>query len=86
MVAHPAAACSEEAIAVFEQIAINNDEGHPQHLLNELLDKGLIEGNQIALLVHPVKYKTRYLVPIHLHYQWCTWCSEQPGLDDEELG
>lgn len=69
----------QEESDVFEQIAINNDMGHPPAVLKRLEVKQLIvkkvESNGMK----------HYYVPIPIHIEWCQWCSEQPEIAGYEL-
>ena len=58
---------SDNQLAVFEQIAINNDQGHSKNILKRLKQKGLIEQTG----------DNSYRVPIAIHAEWCAWCAEK---------
>lgn len=65
---------SPTQLKTFEQIAINNDAGHPQQTLDSLVRRGLIERYEerhgTALVIY------RYRVPINVHFAWCEWVSK----------
>jgi len=62
-------------LAVFEQIACNNDKCHNRQTLKSLVKKGLIAESQERLSGRLLIYIYRYCVPIPVHYDWCCWCS-----------
>lgn len=63
---------------VLDQIGINNDLGHHPRTLDSLERRGLIESR--TQIDHsgrfPLELK-RYEMPLHVHYAWCAWCSQQ---------
>lgn len=89
---HPAiaAGCTRQQVAVFEQIAMNNDGGHHPATLAVLERKGLIVGEYEPVYGpgrHPIDripiMIRRYHVPLHVNLQWCVWASEQPECAEE---
>jgi hypothetical protein len=60
---------SKRQLAVFEQISMNNDKGHPVSALNALYRNGYIRMHGTA----PI----RYSVPVSVHTAWRQWCAKQ---------
>lgn len=67
---------TDAQLAVFEQIALNQDAGHNPRTLQVLRDRGLIEAEEVNMGGHPPMTVTRYHVPIHVHMRWCAWAGE----------
>jgi hypothetical protein len=64
---------------VLGQIAVGQDSGHHPAVLAALEARGLIVGYRETLPGRfPVEI-VRWEVPVHIHIQWCEWCSQQPG-------
>ena len=61
---------------VLSQIALNNDGGHHPATLKALLGKGLIERSEQKLGGRFPVTIWRYYMPIHVHIEWCYYCSE----------
>lgn len=80
MTDHPAAGCTPRQIEVFEQIATGQHVGHNPRVLNALASKGLIQFNTRTVGRDVLGLITiqEPFVPLPLHYQFCTWASEQP--------
>ncbi len=72
MTEHPAKDCTAAEIAIFEQIAIGQDRGHLLTSVARLVAMGLV-----------VACRGGWEVPIPIHVQWCSWCSE--NITDEQL-
>ncbi len=78
-VRHPAGHLSQNVRAVFEQIAINDDIGHPPRAIRALMERGLIivagrreiGRDRFGKITIPI-----YVVPLSVHMQWCDWCAE----------
>lgn len=68
---------TSKQLAVFEQVAVNNDSGHPQKTLGILIRKGYIVGRLQYLEGFPPTAVICYSVPIPVHIAWCQWCAEQ---------
>ena len=64
---------SKKQLAVFEQIAINNDEGHHPFTLKSLVKRGLITERREEWVWGWV---WRYDVPLGVHAEWCQWCED----------
>ena len=87
---HPAKAakCTPRQIEAFEQIGagVSHPTGFKPSIFEALLTKGLIEVCGVKTLsvdrFGPVQLP-EYQQPIHIHMQWCKWCSE--NISDEEL-
>jgi hypothetical protein len=63
-------------------IAMNEDGGHHPKVLAALVKRGLIEEYEETLGGGlPMRIK-RYRMPLHVHIQWCQWCSDS---FDEEI-
>lgn len=60
-------------------IAINEDGGHHPAVLAALATRGLIVPYREVLPGQPPVEVVRWTVPIHIHIQWCEWCSQQAG-------
>ena len=75
---------SKRQIHVLEQIATNNDGGHPQRTLDSLEAKGYIVGQLQYLSGFPPVAVIRYSVPIPVHIAWCQWCAEQQTEDEDK--
>ena len=75
---HPVPASRRAARRAFEAIAIGLPPSVGHKTIQWLLDSGLvcIAGQQVlghdrfGVISVPV-----YDVPLHLHHQWCAWCS-----------
>jgi hypothetical protein len=73
---------TKNQIRVFEEIAINHDQGHNPITLRSLEKRGLIrsfrdplsDGHSLQVIVK------RYYVPIPIHTDWCKWCAEKQGV------
>lgn len=52
--------------AVFEQIAIDNDQGHPSEITDALEREGLVCLSELGGL----------FVPLAVHIEWCQWCTD----------
>lgn len=57
-------------------IAINEDLGHNERVYRALEAKGLIVGEDENRGGFPPLTVRRYHVPMPVHMEWCTWCSE----------
>lgn len=84
-VEHPCAGRSQAVIEVFEAIAVNQPPPYRPAAIRTLLRAGLIVQigehflrDRLGVIKIPV-----YEVPLHIHYQWCQWCSE--NVPDDEL-
>lgn len=84
MTKHPAKGCTAKQIEAFERIATGDSTPAfvPKKTIDALKRKGLIEdagrfnaGGPGAMAI----WITRYQVPIHIHMEWCKWCSENVG-------
>lgn len=77
---------TKRQLEVFEQIAVNNDAGHPTQTLKSLEGKGLIESEeQIVGSRGEVQVKIkRYFVPAPVHIAWCEWCASLPDEESAE--
>lgn len=87
MTDHPAkaAGCTPRQIEVFEQIATGQTNGHHPGTLDALERRGLIEYSERTAgcdALGTITIRTPY-VPIHHHYAFCQWASEQPDFEDE---
>jgi hypothetical protein len=88
MTDHPAkaAGCTKRQCEVFERIAsgVTNPRA-AQVTLKALFDKGLIasEWEVVGRDVFGVIKMPRWHVPIPIHMQWCSWCSEQSGVEHD---
>lgn len=78
---HPAMAkrCTQRQVEIFEQIAVGvtNPSCHA-NTLNALSLKGLIQA-EWEITGHDAFGEIkipRWYVPIPVHRQWCSWCSE----------
>jgi hypothetical protein len=74
------AGLTDKQAAVFEQIAVSNDAGHNPRTLESLERKGFIERygvNDGAFTIF------HYFVPIPIHMEWCQWCTDTLGEEDE---
>lgn len=67
---------NNKQLAVFEQIAVNNDAGHNETTLRSLVSKLLIEKREEELDGWPPTIIYRYAVPVPIHMEWCEWCAE----------
>lgn len=85
MTDHPCKGLSKAARKAFEAISINQPPRCAQKTLDLLLERGLIERAPDRIVAQsalgPIVVKD-YRVPLPVHYQFCTWASEQPGMDD----
>lgn len=80
MTDHPCKGMTEAQIAAFERIAINQPPQCGWRSIDALLGAGVIERGpddirRDAMGTYAVP---NFFVPIHIHHQWCAWCSEQP--------
>lgn len=75
---------SNRQLAVFEQIATNNDSGHPPSTLNALERLGYIQGSLEQLRGFPPVSVVRYSVPVSVHIAWCQWCAKQQAEKGKE--
>lgn len=80
MTEHPCKGLTRAETAAFEAIAINLIPSCSKATLQKLLDRGLIVRQ--SKLTHfndglPALRSDEYHVPLPIHYQWCTWASEQ---------
>lgn len=83
---HPCKGLSAAAIAAFEQIAIGQPPTATTRTLRMLRRRELIAFAGMKVVGRDrfgAIELPEYFVPIPVHYQWCTWASEQPDLDDE---
>jgi hypothetical protein len=67
---------------VLDQVAVNNDGGHPLRVLNTLVSLGLItrheERDRVKNGILDYCFTTvRYAVPIPVHMAWCELCAEE---------
>lgn len=65
-------------VAAFENIAVNQQPCCTWPTIDALLKAGVIERGpddrrRDAIGVYSVP---SFMVPPHVHYQWCAWCSE----------
>ena len=68
---------SKQQLAVFEQIAINNDGGHNSRTLESLIKRNLIESyEQKDTVFFGDLTVIRYRVPLNVHIEWCEWCDK----------
>jgi hypothetical protein len=78
---HPAkaAGCTKRQIELFELIATGDSlpRGYTTQTFMVLVRNGLIRNDT------PPHRAAAYYVPIHVHIQWCQWCSE--NVTEEEL-
>lgn len=74
---------TKRQLGVFEQIATNNDSGHPQKTLDSLERRGYISSEMEQLSGFPPVQIRRYYVPIPVHIEWCQWCAKQQAKKDE---
>jgi hypothetical protein len=65
--------------AVFEHIAVGEDQFHHPKTLAVLMEIGAILETVVELRdrLGVLRIK-RYEVPLGLHARWCGWCAEQP--------
>ena len=85
MTDHPCEGMSERTIEAFEKIATGNPlPSMGISIVKKLTGRGLIErGADKQLTLHSrIFLIPQYFVPIHVHAQWCLWCSEQPNIED----
>lgn len=80
MTEHPCKNLSPVQIAAFEQIAINQPPQCGWKSIDALLKAGVVERGEDdtrrdAMGVYHIP---NLYVPLHIHMQWCAWCSEQP--------
>lgn len=69
---------SKKQLAVFEQIAINNDTGHNPNTIDSLFRRRLIESYQEGQDDGTGGYYTfRFRVPLPIHAEWCEWRASQ---------
>lgn len=76
-------ALSDRQHEVLGCIAVNQDAGHNIHTLYALERLGLIESYPETIPGQFPATIRRYRVPIHVHVQWCAWCSR--NVKDEDL-
>ncbi len=76
---HPCAGLTRRQREVFEQIAVNQCDGHHPKTIATLRAEGLIvrvadrvlgEDRFGAIMV------PNYAVPLPIHARWCAWCAE----------
>ncbi|MCS3727241.1 hypothetical protein [Bradyrhizobium betae] len=82
MTDHPCKGLGKAATNAFEAIAVNHQPHCSKVTLQRLLERGLIARED--RLMHfrdglPPCRIAGYFVPLPVHYQWCTWASEQFG-------
>lgn len=80
MTDHPCAGMTKAQRQAFEQIAINQQPMATHKTLLALREKGLIGYTDKVVGRDALGKITipEWFVPIHVHMQWCEWCSEQP--------
>ena len=60
-----------------DRVALNDDFGTHHRTWKVLERRGLVEGkDQILGGRLPIRIRRHYM-PIHVHIQWCAWCSER---------
>lgn len=64
----------------FEQICIGNDKYVNLFIGNSLTAKKLVNRQKIGINKEGFTIYS-YTVPLHIHMEWCDWCSE--NFDDE---
>lgn len=77
---HPCAGMTKAQRRDFELIAINQDPRGGRMTTEALLKRGLIERMRPKVIAQSVLGPItipQFCVPLHHHYQWCKWCSEQ---------
>lgn len=80
MTDHPCKGMTRAETNAFEAIAVNQVPRCSKATLQKLLDRGLIVRQD--RLTHfsdglPPMRTDEYFVPLPIHYQWCSWASEQ---------
>ena len=80
---HPCKGMSKEAIAAFERLAVCEMPIATSATLVALEKRGVIvRGPDLVKRDARGEYNiARWDVPIHIHAQWCAWCSE--NLEDD---
>lgn len=76
---HPAAGMTKAQRELFERLAIGMDGPMHPKTIAALKDKGLVERGPDRVLGRDrfgVIAVPDYYVPLHIHAQWCEWCSE----------
>jgi hypothetical protein len=79
---HPCAGMTKAQRWAFEAIAISQSPHMHPKTTKVLLDRGVIQRDADEVVGRdnfgPINV-ARYSVPIHVHHQWCKWCSENVG-------
>lgn len=82
MTDHPCKGMTKAQRKAFERIAINVPPYCKWPTIDALLKAGVIERGKDdvrrdALGSYAIP---NFYVPLHIHAQWCEWCSEQPDM------
>lgn len=80
MTDHPCKGMSKSAHRAFDRIAIGEHPYAAKPTIKALIDNGLIERGEDQYLGHDrlgAITIPSYSVPIAVHIQWCSWCSEK---------
>lgn len=84
MTDHPCKGLTKAQREAFERIAVNQEPMATHKTLLALRAKGLIGYTDKVVGRDALGKITvpEWFVPLHVHYQWCNWCSEQPDNQD----
>jgi hypothetical protein len=80
MTDHPCKGMTRAQIEAFERIAINESPKCAWPTIEALLKKEVIAygTSEVRKDAMGVYHIPQFHVPLHIHMQWCQWCSEQP--------
>jgi hypothetical protein len=84
---HPCKGMTRAHRVAFEQIAISQRPMAGHKILKALREKGLIDYTNKVVGRDTLGAITvpEWFVPLHIHAQWCEWCSENVTDDDASL-
>ena len=82
---HPCKGMTKAQREAFERIAIDEESFAGTRTLERLLDRGLVERGPDMLIPSALGNirVAQYRVPLPVHAQWCEWCSEQEGPEND---
>lgn len=88
MTDHPCKGMTKAQRETFERIAINERPTCQWSTIEALLDAGVIERGEddVRRDAMGIFKIPNFRVPIHVHAQWCAWCSEQEENKESDLG
>jgi hypothetical protein len=78
---HPAAGMTPAQKRDFELVAINERPRGGASTIKALKERGLIVDAPRKVLGRDALGEisiSQWTIPLHIHAQWCQWCSEQP--------